>query len=171
MACTAVQGPHPHLRETVPHFLPTPKMWCRGPPCAVAPKLSPAESKCTLKSFRCALLCGADIRLDQNPICRVRAAAAAALSRLRWSTSGLLVYALYLPMVLVLGARTLIHLIRFGPGHLIHLIACPAGWAAKSESRNSRNSLSGKPPWKTIRRPQKNTFVLSPKRSSVPNGL
>ena len=46
----------------------------REPPCAVAPKLSPAESKCTLKSFRCALLCVADIRLDQNLICRARAA-------------------------------------------------------------------------------------------------
>ena len=65
-------------------------MGSRELPCAVAPKLSPAESKCTLKSFRCALLCGADIRLDQKLICRVRAAAAAALSRLRWSTFGLL---------------------------------------------------------------------------------
>ncbi len=63
MACTALQGPHPHLRATFPHFLPMLNMRCREPPCAVAPNLCPAESKCTSKSFRCALERGAAIWL------------------------------------------------------------------------------------------------------------
>ena len=54
MACTALQGPR-HLRATFPHFLPTRNMRRREPPCAVAPNLCPAESKCRLNSFRCAL--------------------------------------------------------------------------------------------------------------------
>ena len=62
MACTALQGPHPHFRATFPHFLPTPKMCRREPPCAVAPNLCPAESKCRLNSLRCARPYVADIR-------------------------------------------------------------------------------------------------------------
>ena len=63
VACTALQGPHPHLRATFPHFLPTRNMRRREPPCAVAPNLCPAESKCRLNSFRCALERVAAIRL------------------------------------------------------------------------------------------------------------
>ena len=70
---TGPNAPHPHLRETVPHFLPTHKMRRRQPPRAGAPKLSPAESKWTLNSFRCALPRAADIRLVQNQICGVHA--------------------------------------------------------------------------------------------------
>ena len=88
MACTALQGPHPHLRETVPHFPPTLEMRRRGPPCAVAPKLSPAESKCMSASKSSLAMRAADIRLAQNEICRVRAARGVALSALRWSTFG-----------------------------------------------------------------------------------
>ena len=62
MACTALQGPHPHLRATFPNFSRALKMCRREPPCALAPNLCPAESKCRLNSFRCALLCAADIR-------------------------------------------------------------------------------------------------------------
>ena len=62
MACTALQGPHPHLRATFPHFSRTPQMRRREPSCAVAPNLCPAESKCRLNSFRCALLRAADIK-------------------------------------------------------------------------------------------------------------
>ena len=62
MACTTLQGPHPHLRATVSHFLPTPQMCRREPPCAVAPNLCPAESKCKSNSFCCALPCAAAIR-------------------------------------------------------------------------------------------------------------
>ena len=86
----STSGPSCSFARNSPFRFPTREMGSRELLCAVAPKLSPAESKCTLKSFRCALLRVADIRLDQNLICRVRAAAAAALSRLRWSTSGLL---------------------------------------------------------------------------------
>ena len=62
MACTALQGPHPHLRATFPHFSPTTNMRRREPPCAVAPNLCPAESKCTSNSFCCALPRAAAIR-------------------------------------------------------------------------------------------------------------
>ena len=62
MACTALQGPHPHLHTTFPHFSRALKMRRREPPCAVAPNLCPAKSKCTLNSFRCALLRAADIK-------------------------------------------------------------------------------------------------------------
>ena len=81
---------HPHLRETVLHFLPTPRMRRRQPPCAVAPKLSPAESKCMSAPKSSLAMRVADIRLAQNEICRVRAARGVALSALRWSTFGLL---------------------------------------------------------------------------------
>ena len=62
MACTALQGLHPHLRATFPHFSRTLNMRRREPPCAVAPNLCPTESKCRLNSFRCALPRAADIR-------------------------------------------------------------------------------------------------------------
>ena len=62
MACTALQGPHPYLRATFPLFSRNPKMRRREPPCAVAPNLCPAESKCRLNSFRCAWLRVAAIR-------------------------------------------------------------------------------------------------------------
>ena len=45
-----------------PRLSPTPKMRRREAFCAAAPKLSPAESKWTSNSFRCALARGADIR-------------------------------------------------------------------------------------------------------------
>ena len=43
VACTTLQGPHPHLCAAFPHFLPTLNMRCREPPCAVAPNLMPCR--------------------------------------------------------------------------------------------------------------------------------
>ena len=62
MFFTSPNAPHPHLRETVPHFPPTLKTLRWQPPRAGALKLSPAESKWTSNSFCCALPCGADIK-------------------------------------------------------------------------------------------------------------
>ena len=62
----------------------------REPPCAVAPNLCPAESKCMSTSKSSLAMRAADIMLAQNEICRVRAARGVAFSALRWSTFGLL---------------------------------------------------------------------------------
>ena len=62
MTCTTLQSPHPHLRATFPHFSPTTNMRRREPPCAGAPNLCPAKSKCRSNSFRRALPRAAAIR-------------------------------------------------------------------------------------------------------------
>ena len=62
MACTALQGPHHHLRATFQHFSRARKLRRRVPPCALAQNLCPAESKCRLSSLRCALPSAAAIR-------------------------------------------------------------------------------------------------------------
>ena len=88
MACTALQGPHPHLRATFPHFSRARKLRRRVPPCALAPNLCLAESKCMSTSKASLAMRAADIRRVPIETCRVRAATAGAPPPLRWGTFG-----------------------------------------------------------------------------------